>query len=160
MPVRRDTSIARIAAWLKRRREQPAARQRHRNDQVGVVQELGAGLREPAAEQPARIVAVAEFEVVDQRAHDAVEAGDGARAIPVGRSGRGGRRYHHLAGAVGQRQPEPVAERRADEVDLAPAGRAQGIVGAEHGVAGEAERRHDEVGDGAGRAPQHPSGSR
>ena len=51
-------------------------------------------------------------------AHDAVEARHGARAIIVGRVGRGGCRNHRPTDVEGQRKAEAIAQRRADEIDL------------------------------------------
>ena len=88
--MRRLTSPASTAAWLKRR-EQAQARERHRHDHVRIGEELRAGLDEPATEQAARIVTVVVLEIVDEPAHDAVVLRDGASPAHGGGCRRRGR---------------------------------------------------------------------
>jgi NADH dehydrogenase [ubiquinone] 1 alpha subcomplex assembly factor 5 len=136
----------------------PPARQRNGHDEVGVDQEWPTRLHEPAAEKPGDIVPVAEFQVMHQGAHDAVKARDSPGAVVVGRGGGGSRRDHGAPGIVGHRQPEPVAQRRRDEIDPGPAFGAQRIVRRKRGVTAKAERRHDQVGDDCQCPGQGPPG--
>ena len=141
------TSRARIAAWLKRRM---SSRQRPSGTGTTISasrNELGSGFDEPAAEQPARVVAVAEFQVVDRSRMTPVVASDRARAVVGRRVGSGRGRDHGAAGIERHRQAQAIAQRRADEVDAAPAVGAERVVGGEGRAAGKAERRHDEVGE-------------
>ena len=117
---------------------QPSARQRHRDDNVRVGEQLGPGLGQPPREQATRVVTVAKLQVVHQLAHDAVEARHGARAIVVGRVGRGCGGDHRAPDIEGQRDAEAIAQRRADEVDVRPAAWAYGVVRGEWPVVSKA----------------------
>ena len=52
---------------------------------------------------------------------------------------------HRTAHIVRHRQPEPVAQRRTNKIDFAPAARTERIVRGKLLAANEAERRHDEI---------------
>ena len=68
-------------------RPQPPPMQRHRQQRVGVGQQLAAGARHPAAHHRRQIEPVAIFEGQHQRARDVVIAHRGARAV-IGRRSR------------------------------------------------------------------------
>lgn len=100
--------------------------QTDRDQEIGVCDKLAAGLAQPAAEQLATVVAIMELEVMGQFTHDAVVAGDGARVEWRRGNYFGGQRAS--TGIIGQRNAEPVAQRRPYKIYCAPAGGAQRIL--------------------------------
>jgi hypothetical protein len=92
--------------------------QRHRNDDVGVGQELGARARHPSAHHRGEIGAVLIFERVNHRARHVVIAHGGAGAA-VGR--RIGDRFHRQQAGprvVDEGDAQPLAIRPLDERHL------------------------------------------
>ena len=77
------------------------AGERDRYDNIGVGKQRRPGLGKPAPEQPARVVTVAELEVVHQLTHHPVEAGYRSRPLVVGRIGRSGCGNHGAADVEG-----------------------------------------------------------
>jgi hypothetical protein len=63
------------------------------------------------------------------------------------------------AGVERKRDAQHIAQRGADEIDLAPARRAQEMMRADAGAAYEAARRHDQVGAGRQRGAHGRNGS-
>lgn len=101
--------------------QQSPPRQRHRNEQVGLGENLLPSFRNPPPEKPPGVMAIVKLEPVNEHPHQPVEVGDRPGAVIVRRIRNGGRRKRGSPGIDGQRQPEPVAQRRADEIDLLPA---------------------------------------
>ena len=58
-----------------------------------------------------------------------------------------GRRQHALTRVEGERDAQDVAQRRRNEMHLAPAGGAQEMMCLERRPADQAAGRHDEIGD-------------
>jgi len=127
-------------------REEPAPRQRHRNDDLGVEEKLAASLNKPSAEQATHVMAVVELERVNEGADSPRMRGDGTRPVVGRRSGKSGSRDHDAARIERERHAEPIAQRGTDELDAAPAGGTKGIMVAQRLSADEADGRHDEVG--------------
>ena len=90
---------------------------------------------------------VAVFEGVDHVPHDPVIASDGAGAVVIGWGGcsRGGDRQ--ATGVERQRYAETIAQRRTNEINCAPADRADGVFDGQRLAAGQAQGRHDGVGE-------------
>ena len=76
------------------------------------------------------------------------------RAVVNWGRGDGRRRERLLARLERKRNPEPLAERRRDEIDLGEAGPAEKPVAADARTARDADGRQKEVGN----APQHRRG--
>ena len=137
--------------------QQPPTMERHRHDQIASLQQVLARITEPSREQPPRIVAVAVFQPMDQIADHAIEMSHRPGAIVDGWIGERPRRDDWSSCVEGQRKPEPITQRRANEFDAAPASGAQRVVDGERLAAGETERRHDEIGDPARASRNHLS---
>ncbi len=126
--------------------------ERHRDDEIGVGEEFGAGLGEPAREQGEALVPVTIFEALDKLAHGVRIMRRCSRAVVNWGRGDGSCREPLLARLERKRNPEPLAERRRDEIDLGETGPAEKPVAADARAARDADGRQKEVGN----APQQP----
>jgi len=133
--------------------KQTAPVQRNRHDQLDACQNFAPGAFDPARERRRGVHPVGVLEAQDERFARLVVAHHAARAAERGRVRHAfaahGRRLRVL-----ERQAAAVAERRPDEADRAPAGRAEGAGLAHRLAAGEAERRQHEIERDPRRAPQ------
>ena len=126
--------------------EQAPAMQRHRRDQIGVGQQLGAGARQPATERRRGVGAVGVLEGQDQAARAVVVAQRRARPIVGRRLGGAGAAERRLRQRVRQRIAAQAALRRPEKGQRAPAARRTAGPGASTtGAAAEAARRQHQV---------------
>jgi len=101
--------------------DQPPAMQRHGDDQVGILQQLGTGAAGPGAEGRSRMQPVSMLEAQDQAAATLVIEHGGPRPVvrrPIGIAG--GTPAHVLHREIERR----AAERRGDESEARLAGSA------------------------------------
>ena len=103
----------------------PPPVQRHRNEGVGVGEELAAGMRHPASHHRREVEPVAVFQRMDELARDIVVAHGGAGAVIGRRIGDGFHRQEAGPAIETERDAEPLAIGRRDERELGPARRAQ-----------------------------------
>jgi hypothetical protein len=131
---------------------QPQPVQRHRRNQIGVGDQLGAGARQPSPEGWCAMGAVAMFEadhqtaaqiVIVQHRPRPVEQGLGANAGPAHRISAGVERVGHAANR---------ALRRGYEFGVDPAFRTQAARCRDQGIAGEALGRQHGIDQPAHRA--------
>ena len=137
--------------------------QRHRNQHVGLGEQLAAGPRHPAAHRRRQIGAVLVFQRMHQRAGDVVIAHRGAGARIGRRIGDRLHRQQLRAGIVDEGNAEPRAIRRRDERQLGPASGTDAFA-VDRLAAGDAQRRQRDVEreprgqmPGAAACPEHPA---
>ena len=118
--------------------------QRHRNQRVGLLEQIMTGSRHPAAHRGCQIGAVLVFQRMHQRSRDVVIAYGGAGALIGRRIGDGLHRQHAGTGIVDKGNAEPRAIRRCDERQLGPAICADAFA-IDRFAAGDAQRRQRDV---------------
>ncbi len=128
-------------------RGQTRPMQGYRHQQICFSQQFLTGGRKPPAEQAAAIVLVGVFDLVHEIANDAGEMGGCTCTIIIRWIGQSCRRHDDAARRKRHRNTEPVAHGRADEIDAAPALRAECIVSGEWSVAAQADRRQKKICD-------------
>ncbi len=129
---------------------QPQGVQRHRRQEIGVGQNVGAGASHPACDRPGELRAVGIFEPMHERAGGSVlEPRHGPGAAERRRIGHRLRRDEALAKIVLERRAKALAKGPLDEAHGAPAARAQRAVLVGGGAAGKARRRIKRVERGA-----------
>ena len=137
--------------------EEPRPVQRHRRHQFGIGEQGAPGARHPSAERRRRVRAVSVLEGEDQLAAGGV--------VDHGRAGSAEGRTLAAAGAAGdalagvelERHAAAPAQRRPDEADPLPAGRAQRAGHVDDGAAAQALGRQHGV-EGAPRQPAQRRG--
>jgi hypothetical protein len=132
---------------LKRREISRKPVERHRHDQVGLLEDFSPGARHPRSHGAGKFEAINVFEVMDEPARrPIVIARDGAGSAEHRRIGhRLGRDQPWAAHILGEGRSEPLAIGPLDEAHLAPAGRAERVMGSRGLAAGEAGRRVEDV---------------
>ncbi len=126
-------------------RPKSAPVQGHRQQRVGVLEQLAPDARHPAAHHGRQIEPVAVFEADHQLARDLVVAHGGARPVIGRRSGDGFHREDAGARIVSEGNAEPRAVGLFDQRQFRPAGRAQADAVAERLAAGRTKRRQRHV---------------
>jgi hypothetical protein len=122
--------------------------QRHRDQRIGLGQNLAAGVADPAPHHRRQIEPVAIFEGMDQGARNLVEAHRGARAVVGGRVGNRFHRQHARPRIVLERDAEPLAVRPRDQRQFRPASRTKATA-LDRLAAGGAQPRQCHVDRGA-----------
>jgi hypothetical protein len=103
---------------------QPQAVERHRNDEVGLRQELGAGPRHHGAQSFGQLDPVAVFQPVDEGAGRSIVVSRRAGALENRRIGHGGRRQEGHPEVHRERGAEALAIGPLDQSQARPAARA------------------------------------
>ena len=119
--------------------------QRHRHDEIGIGQELGAGARHPGAECRRKIEPVAKFEPVRQGAGHIVIADRGAGPLIDRRVGDRRGRNEPRAHLDRKWRPQPLAIGPLDQAKPRPASGAQGARFCGRRMADGAGWRIDEI---------------
>ena len=119
--------------------------QRHRNDEIGFVQQNTAAATQPAPEAGSQIQAVAVLQREDRTAAVLVIAHDGARPVECWRPRMATGTERRAAGIELERQAATVTHGAIEEADLLPAIRAKGARLGNLAAAGNAERRKQEI---------------
>jgi hypothetical protein len=120
--------------------------QRHRNQRIGVGEQVAAGPCHPSSHGRREVEPVAVFQGMDELARDLVVAHCGAGPVIRGRIGNGLHRQQAWPGVEGERNAKTLAIGRRDERELGPADRAQ--AGALDGLAtARAQLRQRDVDD-------------
>ena len=133
--------------------------ERHRHDDLGIGEELGAGAGHHGAERPAKLEPVAVFEAVDELAGDVVIARRGAGPLEHRRIGDRGRRQQGHAEIDRERRAEALAIGPLDELDVRPAAGAERVRLAGCPAAADAGRRIDDAEHRAGGAAAEAGGT-
>ena len=105
--------------------QQPAPMQRHRDDQVGIAQEIGAGPRHPVAARAGDVGAVAVLERQHQTAAAGVVSQGGAGTAKLRRPGEATGAARAVAEILGERIAAAGAVRRCDKGEVLPAAGAE-----------------------------------
>jgi hypothetical protein len=119
--------------------------QRHRQDQVGVGEQLLACLDHPPGEQPHAVEPPAALEAQDDAAALPVVAQGGPRAVEARRLRGAAPAQGRFREGVRQGEPAAAAPRRRQQAEPAPAGMAEALWRPDLRPAGQAARRQQEV---------------
>lgn len=139
----RHTMVARNRLRQQRRlveapRPQPEPVQRHRHDQVSLVEQLAAGTRHHPAHGQCQLGPVAIFQPVDELARRVIIAADGPCPLEHRRIGHGSGRNQLPAKIDLEGRAQPLAIGPLDEAHATPASRAQRLRFARRCRAGDA----------------------
>ena len=146
--------FSRLAGDLRRQRgglvelpsPQPQRVQRHRRQEIGVGQNVGARADHPTRDWPCEFRAVGIFEPMHERARRSILEPRHRPGPPERRRiGHRLRRDEALAEIVLEWRAETLAKRPLDEAHRVPAARAQRAVSVRGGAAGEARRRIERI---------------
>lgn len=146
---------AQHSGLIERAPHEPPAMQRHRHDHVRIGQQVCPRLDQPPREQMPRFMVVAIFEAVDQPAHDLAIGTDSPRPV-IGRwIGQCRCRDDPATRIERHRQAKHIAQRRTNELELAPAPATKRMVPVKQSTTGEAHGRHHQITDQADTSAQH-----